>query len=74
MSFFGPFYGAYNIMELDRDDYQYAMISGPDRSYLWILARTPTLEQATTDRLVNLAADLGFDSEQLIFIEHTDKQ
>ncbi len=74
VSFFGPFYGAYNIMELDRENYQYAMISGPDRSYLWILARTPTLEQATIDRLVNQAADLGFDSEQLIFVEHTDRQ
>ena len=73
VSFFGPFYGAYNIMELDRDDYQYAMISGPDKSYLWILARTPTLEQGILDRLVNQAADLGFDNEQLIYVDHTDK-
>ena len=74
VSFFGPFYGAYNIMELDRENYQYAMISGPDRSYLWILARTPELEQATVDRLVEQAAGLGFDSEQLIFVDHADLQ
>lgn len=70
VSFFGPFYGAYNIMELDRENYQYAMISGPDRSYLWILARTPDPGQATVDRLVEQAAGLGFDSEQLIFVDH----
>ena len=70
VSFFGPFYGAYNIMELDRENYQYAMISGPDRSYLWILARTPELGQATVNRLVEQAAGLGFDSEQLIFVDH----
>lgn len=70
VSFFGPFYGAYNIMELDRENYQYAMISGPDRSYLWILARTPDPGQATVDRLVEQAASLGFDSEQLIFVDH----
>jgi len=70
VSFFGPFYGAYNIMELDSENYQYAMISGPDRSYLWILARTPDPGQATVDRLVEQAAGLGFDSEQLIFVDH----
>ena len=70
VSCFGPFYGAYNIMELDRENYQYAMISGPDRSYLWILARTPDPGQATVDRLVEQAAGLGFDSEQLIFVDH----
>ncbi len=70
VSFFGPFYGAYNIMELDSKNYQYAMISGPDRSYLWILARTPDPGQATVDRLVEQAAALGFDSEQLIFVDH----
>ena len=32
VSFFGPFYGGYNIMELDKDDYQYALVAGPDRS------------------------------------------
>jgi apolipoprotein D and lipocalin family protein len=74
VSFFGPFYGAYNIIELDRENYQYAMVSGPDRSYLWILARSPVLEQTTVDRLVKQAAGLGFDSEQLIFVEHTDRK
>ena len=41
VSFFGPFYGSYVIFELERAGYQYAFVSGPDESYLWLLARTP---------------------------------
>ncbi len=70
VSFFGPFYGAYGIFELDRQDYRYAMVSGPDTSYLWLLARSPTLDAATRDRLVARAATLGFDTSRLIFVEH----
>ena len=40
VSFFGPFYGGYNVIRPD-DDYQYALVSGPNRDYLWILSRTP---------------------------------
>ncbi len=69
VSFFGPFYGAYNIIELG-EDYDYAMVSGPNRSYLWILARSPDLPAETRDRLVSRAADLGFDTAGLIFVEH----
>ena len=42
VSFFGPFYGGYNVIKLD-DEYKYALVSGPNREYLWILARTPTM-------------------------------
>lgn len=69
VSFFGPFYGAYVIIDLDHEGYQYALVSGPDRSYLWILARSPQLPQEIIDRLVAKAATLGFDTSQLIFVE-----
>lgn len=71
VSFFGPFYGSYAVLELDRQDYRYALVSGPSRSYLWLLARSPTLDAATRDRLVGRAAALGFDTTQLIFVDHT---
>jgi len=70
VSFFGPFYGAYGIFELDKQDYRYAMVSGPDTSYLWLLARSPTLDAATQERLLQRAKALGFDTSQLIFVEH----
>jgi apolipoprotein D and lipocalin family protein len=71
VSFFGPFYGSYVVFEVDRQDYRYALVSGPDRSYLWLLARSPTLDAATRDRLVARAAALGFDTSKLIFVDHT---
>jgi apolipoprotein D and lipocalin family protein len=70
VSFFGPFYGGYNIVALDHDNYEYAMIAGPNRSYLWILARKPHLPSKTIDRLTAKAEQLGFPVEDLIFVEH----
>lgn len=69
VSFFGPFYGSYVIFELDQKDYQYAMVSGPDRSYLWILARAPQIKPELQQKLISQAAALGFDTSQLIFPE-----
>lgn len=69
VSFFGPFYGAYVILDLDHTGYQYALVSGPNKSYLWILARTPTLEPALVERLVAKASALGYDTKQLIFVD-----
>lgn len=74
VSFFGPFYGSYVIFELDRDNYQYAMVAGPDRSYLWILARTPVLDPALRDRLVALAAARGFDTDRLIWVDQRSSE
>lgn len=70
VSFFGPFYGAYVVAELDHEHYQYSLVSGPDRSYLWILSRTPQMDPATQKRLIDKAAALGFDTGKLIFVAH----
>ncbi|CNE75186.1 outer membrane lipoprotein Blc [Yersinia kristensenii] len=68
VSFFGPFYGGYNVIDLD-DEYQHALIAGPNREYLWILSRTPTIDNQTRDRLVAIAKNYGFPVEQLIWVE-----
>ncbi|QTR49138.1 lipocalin family protein [Candidatus Thiothrix anitrata] len=68
VSFFGPFYGGYNIVELD-SNYQYVMIVGNDRDYLWILSRTPKLDAAVQQRLVEKAKSLGFATDKLIFVK-----
>jgi len=70
VSFFGPFYGSYVIFELDRENYQHALVCGPDRSYLWILARSPRLDEGVRDALVAKAAAAGFDTGKLIFVDH----
>ena len=69
VSFFGPFYGAYVVFDLDRDGYQYSYVAGPNRSYLWLLARTPAVDQAVLDRFLEKAAESGFDTEALIFVD-----
>ncbi len=69
VSFFGPFYGSYVIFELD-PDYRYAVVSGPDTSYLWILAREKRLNDALIQELVAKAAARGFNTSALIFVEH----
>jgi len=71
VSFFGPFYGGYNIVELDQADYQYSMVVGPDRDYLWILSRSPDMDAAVLTRLVSRAKELGFATDELIYVEHS---
>ena len=68
VSFFGPFYGSYVVFELDRDDYQYAFVSGPDTSYLWLLARTPSVSAEILQRFTGRAAELGFDTDAIILV------
>lgn len=72
VSFFGPFYGGYNIIELDKDNYQYALVAGPDRNYLWILARSPKVDQDTMSALVIKAESLGFPTDDLIYVNHDE--
>lgn len=68
VSFFGPFYGGYNIIALD-SDYQWAMVAGPTRGYLWILSREPSLAEPIVNDLVAKAQAWDFDVNELIFVE-----
>jgi apolipoprotein D and lipocalin family protein len=70
VSFFGPFYGGYNIIALDQQHYSYALVCGPSRSYLWILAREPRLDASIEAALIDKAKALGFETEKLIQVKH----
>ena len=70
VSFFGPFYGSYIVFELDYENYQYSLVSGPDKSYFWILARTPQINENTKNVLIAKAAALGFDTSKLIQVNN----
>jgi len=70
VSFFGPFYGSYVIFDLDKVDYQYAFVSGPDTSYLWLLSRTPDISPELKARFIKESKARGFDTDNLIFVEH----
>ena len=70
VSFFGPFYGSYVIFELDKERYNYAFITSYNKSYLWLLSRTPTVSQELVDQFVNRARELGYETDDLIFVGH----
>ena len=70
VSFFGPFYGAYIVFELDYQNYQYSLVSGPNKSYLWVLSRSPKINNDKKSILIKKATKLGFDTSKLIFVEH----
>ena len=70
VSFFGPFYGSYVVFDLDHENYRHALVCGPDRSCLWILAREPQLDDGVKASLTAKAAAQGFDTGKLIFVEH----
>ena len=55
--------------DLDRTNYQYAFVAGYNKSYLWLLSRTPVVKDGLIDRFVARARQLGFDTDQLIFVE-----
>lgn len=68
VSFFGPFYGSYVVFELDEKNYQYAFVAGYNKSYLWLLSRTPVVDQKLIDKFISKSRELGFATENLIFV------
>jgi apolipoprotein D and lipocalin family protein len=64
VSFFGPFYGDYWV--LDRaDDYSWAIVGEPSGRYLWLLSRTAKPGDAALNKLTERAAALGYDTKLL---------
>ena len=68
VSFWGPFYGAYNIIDLDKKNYSYSLVCGPNKSYLWILAREPHMEESLKSELIKKAKALGFATDKMIYV------
>lgn len=60
VQFFWPFRADYWIIELD-PDYQYAVVGHPSRKYLWILSRTPQMDEALYQGLIQRIANKGYD-------------
>lgn len=69
VSFFWPFYGGYNIVDLD-EDYQRVLIIGPDTSYAWILSRQPHMDAAAYKALIEKAKAIGVAEQDWIKVIH----
>lgn len=68
VSFFGPFYGGYNVVSLD-DQYQTALVIGSSTDYMWILSRSKTIPEAERQALLEKAQSLGIDLGRVIRVE-----
>lgn len=64
LSFIPAVWGDYWIIDLD-DDYKYAAVGDPQRKYLWILSRTPELDDATYQNILRRVEKLGFNPGKL---------
>jgi len=58
-------WGDYWIIDLPAD-YQYVVIGEPSRKYLWVLSRTPTMDEATLQKIVEQSTQQGYDMSGLI--------
>jgi apolipoprotein D and lipocalin family protein len=66
LRFFGIGWGNYWILDLE-ENYRYAVVSEPKREFLWIVSRSPHMDQATLDLLLTRIKAWGFDTSHLIF-------
>jgi apolipoprotein D and lipocalin family protein len=63
--FFGPFEGDYWIIDLD-SEYNYAVVGAPNRRFLWILSRTPTMDPQVYEQVIAGLPELGYDPNRLL--------
>jgi len=66
--FFGPFYGSYVIYELYKECHQYAFVSGPDLSNLWLLSRTKNVSAEIVSSFIQQAKNFEFHTNDLIMV------
>ncbi|MFB9187581.1 lipocalin family protein [Vibrio ostreicida] len=69
VSFFGPFYGSYVIFGIEEENYDYSFVSGPNNDYLWLLSRTPSVDDSVIDAFITLSQQYDFNTEALIFVD-----
>lgn len=72
VSFFGPFYGGYNVIAID-PMYTYALVAGSSHKYLWILSRNTSIPESIKKEYLQIAEDYGYTTSNLLWIEHTSK-
>ena len=69
VSFFGPFYAGYNVIEID-PNYQYVLVAGDDLKNLWILSRQPSIPEDVQNRYLQKAQEIGYDTSDLVWGAH----
>lgn len=67
VSFFPGIYSDYYIMELDKENYGYALVGSSSDKYLWILSRTPVMPEDMKKKLLAAAVRRGYDINKLMW-------
>jgi len=65
VSFFGPFWGDYWVIDLDAE-YRWAVVGVPSRKYLWILSRTRSMDESLFQEIAGRLAAKGYDEARLV--------
>jgi apolipoprotein D and lipocalin family protein len=65
VTFFWPFYGDYWIIDLG-ENYEYAVVGHPSRKYLWVLSRTPEMEEGVYQTILERLEKQGYDAGRLV--------
>ena len=63
--FFWPFWGSYWIIDLGKD-YDYAVVGHPSRKYLWVLSRTPEMDDVLYYEILGKISQQGYDTSKLV--------
>lgn len=77
VSFFGPFYGAYQIHDIvqnDQGQYTDSLVIGPNNDYAWILSRTATIDPVIKQRFITKLNALAISEDKLIWVNQGDQQ
>ncbi len=69
VSFFWIFWSDYRIIALDKENYSHALVTSSSKNYLWLLSRTPQMQDSVYHRLIGFAEEKGFDLSKLIKVE-----
>ena len=72
VSFFWIFYADYFVLELDEENYQYAMIGSSSDKYFWILCRTPQMDETVYNMLLDKARKRGYHLEKLYKVPQSE--
>ena len=72
VAFFLNFYADYNILELDTVNYSYALVGSASDKYLWILSRTPQMDTDVLTKLLEKAANRGYNTSKILWVEQPE--
>lgn len=71
VSFWGPFYSAYNVIAIDKD-YKNALVAGKDMKHMWLLSRESKMAEETIEYFLQQAESYGYDTSKLIWVDQNE--